>query len=138
MIISGALPYYFAENLYFKQIVKKFTSMSPLSFLDVKKIETRLYNEKINKIKELLSNLTPVSMTTDGWTCVPIKKSFLALTIHYLDRQWSHESLDLGVYHIEGSHKAVNIAQKLDQIFLEKFSLKQKDRRTTFVQPKNQ
>jgi hypothetical protein len=119
MIISGALPYYFSEkNVYFRQLIQKYTSMSPLSYLDVKKIESSLYNEKINNIKELLSHLITVSMTTDGWTCVTIKKSFLALTIHYLNSKWLHESLDLGVYHIEGSHTALNIAQKLDQIFL--------------------
>ena len=117
MIISGALPYQFAENFFFKKLIEKYTSQTPLTYYEVKRVEDVLYNEKVKAMREIISSLITVSMTTDGWKCVPLKKSFISLTLHYLNSMWNHQSLDLGIYLIEGSHSASNIVNKLEQIF---------------------
>jgi hypothetical protein len=68
-------------------------------------------------MREIILSLITVSITTDGWKCVPLKKSFISLTLHYLNSMWNHQSLDPGIYLIEGSHSASNIVNKLEQIF---------------------
>ena len=110
MIISGSLLYCFVENVYFKKIIEHYTSMTPLNVLQFKDVESILYLEKIIVINKILSDLTTVSMITDRWTWVPLKKGFISLTIHYLNVMRKHESLELAIY------TAINIYSKLCDI----------------------
>ena len=74
MIISGAFAYCFLNNKYFKELISKHTLFSSPSVHDIRKREKIFYEFKINEIKEIISKIITFAITTDGWTCRPLKK----------------------------------------------------------------
>ena len=69
----------------------------------------KLYEENIEKIKDILRKVSgKISFTTDIWTS-PSTKSFLSLTAHFIDIEWKLQSVIVDFIQICGSHTGVNI-----------------------------
>lgn len=83
----------------------------------LKECEDQYYQTRTQEIKNLLKQFTSLAATTDGWTNKITRKSFLSLTIHYLKKDWTPDSIGLGIYHIEGEHTATNLAKKIVNVF---------------------
>ena len=85
LILSAAFPYHILTNKYFIEIIQKHTIFSPPTYFTIKTRENDFYEKQILEIKCIIKNIKTLAITTDGWTCKPLKKSFLALTIHFLN-----------------------------------------------------
>lgn len=112
LIISAALPYYILKNRYFKEIINKYTAFSSPSSYTIQMRQDELYEKKLLEIGEIISKVTNFAFTNDGWTSAHMKKSFISLKIHFLNKFWKHCSLDLGVYAMPGSHTAKRISER--------------------------
>ncbi len=74
LIISAALPYHILTNKYFIDLIQKHTIFSPPTYNTIKRKEDDFYNMKILEIKSIIKNIDTLTITTDGWTCKPLKK----------------------------------------------------------------
>ena len=84
---------------------------------NLKIIEDEFYEKTKSEIKEKLASLANLAITTDGWTAKALKKSFISLTIHFLQTNWEPDSIELGIFNVVGTHKASSLAEKLQLIF---------------------
>ena len=63
--------------------IKNWIPVSAPNIFYHKNRENDLYVKQILEIKCKIKNIKTLAITTAGWTCKPLKKSFLALTIHF-------------------------------------------------------
>lgn len=117
LIISSGSPYRLVENKYFKEIINRYTSNRLPTRENLKIIEDEFYEKTKSEIKEKLASLANLAITTDGWTAKALKKSFISLTIHFLQTNWEPDSIELGIFNVVGTHKASSLAEKLQLIF---------------------
>lgn len=80
----------------------------------------KLYNETVDKVKYNLAlvKTSEVSATTDCWTSVA-GTPYMAVTCHFIDKDWELQSYCLNCTHFEKDHDANNIADELTNIFSE-------------------
>ncbi len=97
MIISSASSYLLIENKYFNQIVNQFTNQKLQNRVALKQLEDVYYEQKIAEIKAKLRKIITLAITTDSWTAKILRKSFIALTVHFLKADWTPDYFDLGV-----------------------------------------
>ncbi|GJZ48775.1 zinc finger BED domain-containing protein RICESLEEPER 2-like protein [Tanacetum coccineum] len=72
-----------------------------------------MYQEEKNKLRETLQkNIGRVSLTTDGWTSGK-KKSYMALTAHFIDNEWNLVKKVLNFRKLDG-HRGINIGKKVE------------------------
>ena len=94
----------------------------PLYSLPCRKTFTNLldgkYEGQVPKFKAQLSQYEYFTMTTDVWTEQHTNKSYLGVTIHYLDNI-DMQSTQLGVFPLEERHTAQYLEQILNQICTE-------------------
>ena len=109
-IIMNQHPFTLVQESYFIDFVHSLclTAIIPSSDTIKRKL-IDLYEINHNKIKAILQE-TPgkISFTTDIWTS-PSTKSFIALTAHFIDKQWKLRSLIIDFTQIYGSHTGDNI-----------------------------
>lgn len=67
---------------------------------------------------ELLSGRY-VSFTTDIWTESKTNYSFISVTAHWINAHWLRRDFVLDTPHFPGSHTAVRIAEKLQQVLVD-------------------
>lgn len=65
-----------------------------------------------DKIKNELQNVKSVVCTTDGWSSIA-QNSYISLTAHIIDNQWSPKSFTLATQEMTERHTAVNLAKNL-------------------------
>ena len=75
-------------------------------------LASEYYAIKKSKLKEELSVPLKVSLTSDSWTSNQ-NFSYLSLTAHYLDKNFSVISKCLSIKHLIGSHNLSNIAENI-------------------------
>ncbi|MBW0474258.1 hypothetical protein O181_013973 [Austropuccinia psidii MF-1] len=63
----------------------------------------------------LSNNNTFVSFTTDTWTS-PNMRAFLAVTAHFLNKDFSLKSVILGLIELNGDHSGASLAQHFMEI----------------------
>lgn len=73
------------------------------------------YEEKINKVKELLKTADYVTLSTDSWTSINME-GYTAVTAHFITDAWKFYGCLLTCFKYDGRHTADNIAQELERV----------------------
>ncbi|KYN16919.1 Zinc finger BED domain-containing protein 1 [Trachymyrmex cornetzi] len=118
MIAKDHQPLSIVDNEGFRALMKL---VVPLYKIPSRKTITTRLDDKYHimqyKIKAILSNIKNLSLTSDIWTDPYNTKGFLGITIHYIDcKNFTLESIDLGMQELENRHEAVYISQVFKNI----------------------
>lgn len=74
-----------------------------------------MYEEKQAKIKDVVKNVSSVTVTTDCWTSINVE-SFMAITIHFIDEEFEAKSILLECSSFEEAHTSANLATELNRV----------------------
>jgi hypothetical protein len=101
---------------YFVEFIKSLRPSFPIkSRVTVRKDIMNIYLEQKDKLHaELKSVTSQFSATIDMWTSCQ-NKSYMCVTIHWVDEEWRMQKRIIGFFHVEGRHTG----QKLSQTFSE-------------------
>ncbi|CAG8817482.1 20108_t:CDS:2 [Cetraspora pellucida] len=73
------------------------------------------FEEEHERLRKKLQEVPGhISITTDIWTTYNNDKSFISVTIHYLDASWSIKHLLLDFIHMDGQHTGAEIASSME------------------------
>ncbi|CAG8453427.1 3191_t:CDS:1 [Scutellospora calospora] len=125
-IILALKPFNVVENKAFQNMIKK---LDPFYQVPKRKAIYNLaisqFYEQRNLIKNYLSNIiSKVALTADFWTSLKME-SFLAITIHFIDKNWNLQHFVLDIFQFKGSHTGEIIADKIYNL-LEEFEIETK------------
>jgi hypothetical protein len=114
MIVVDELPFSFVENSGFRHYQR---INQPLFDVPCRSTITQecltMYQEEKNKLRETLQkNIGRVSLTTDGWTSIK-KKSYMALTAHFIDNEWNLVKKVLNFRELDG-HRGIDIGKGVE------------------------
>ena len=82
----------------------------------IKALSKRYAEKKREDIKQALSKVESIAITTDAWTSTKQRIGFLGVTVHYF-KKFVLKSISLGVKQLTGSHSAENLANSLKSYF---------------------
>uniref|UniRef100_A0A8C4GH43 Zinc finger BED domain-containing protein 1 n=1 Tax=Dicentrarchus labrax TaxID=13489 RepID=A0A8C4GH43_DICLA len=113
-------PYSVVENEGFRQLLH---ILDPTYKIPVRGTFTdthipALYNKVRREIVESLSNAQRVAITVDGWTSCAIQ-SYIIVTAHYIDDEWSMKTPVLQTRAFNEEHKGENLAALLRDVCCE-------------------
>ena len=74
-----------------------------------------LYSKRVSEIKQQLSSIPFVALTSDIWTSTTTQ-SYLTLTCHFITPSWGMKSLVLETFDFCNDHTADNIAEALQKV----------------------
>ena len=109
-IVINQHPFTIVEEPSFIELVHSLCPNAELFSADIiKRKIMELYNGNISQIQKFLQE-TPgkLSFTMDIWTS-PSVKAFLAITTHYIDKNWKLQNILVDFIQIFGSHSGENI-----------------------------
>jgi len=125
-IILSQQPFTIVEEISFQNFVN--TLYPAIKFPSANTIKNHIiniYGSKIEKIKEIMQNISgKISYTIDIWTS-PSAKSFLAITAHFINKEWELQLIFLDFVQIWGPHTGENI-KKIFVSCLENFGIQTK------------
>ncbi|GJW19996.1 zinc finger BED domain-containing protein RICESLEEPER 2-like protein [Tanacetum coccineum] len=82
--------------------------------LEVEGEEVEEEDEEKNKLRETIrKNIGRVCLTTDGWTSGTKKKSYMALTGHFIDNDWNLVKKVLNFCRLDG-HRGIDIGKGVE------------------------
>lgn len=120
MICRDSEPISVVENAGFQYLMKL---VAPLYKIPSRRTFDELLDKKYefvsNMLKEKLSGIQYICLTTDVWTETHQTRSFLGVTAHYVSNDTDDlklQGVTLGVYELEERHTGENLAQKLKEI----------------------
>lgn len=121
MLVKDNMPLSTTEKDGFNYFVKR---ALPLYKAPSRKTITKLISSKYDvlsgKIKNKLSSVESITLTTDIWTDTINTKSYLGITVHFLSVcKLNLESVVLGVLELDERHTSENIAKWLDSALQE-------------------
>jgi len=108
--------YLFIFNIFFLifNLFNLFFFLAPSSDT-IKRHITRNFEEERERLQKKLQEVPGrISITTDIWTTDNNDKSFMSVTIHYLDASWSIKHLLLDFIHMDGQHTGAEIASAME------------------------
>ena len=114
-IVTDELPFSFCEKVGFGRLINKLVPGYTLPSRErvARDIEFVIFPTMEQAIKREFSSLVKafisICATTDIWTCSSQTKSYMSLTIHWIDEKWVTNSLLIGFEHITGKHDAEKI-----------------------------
>ncbi|GJZ23904.1 zinc finger BED domain-containing protein RICESLEEPER 2-like protein [Tanacetum coccineum] len=119
MIVVDELPFSFVENSGFRHYQR---INQPLFDVPCRGTITKecltMYLEEKNKLRETLQkNIGRVCLTTDGWTSIK-KKSYMALTAHFIDNEWNLVKKVLNFRELDG-HRGIDIGKGVESCLSE-------------------
>jgi hypothetical protein len=80
----------------------------------------KLYKSVKQRIMGELSDLTHLSITTDGWTSKYTQDHFVSVTVHYVDKETKPISTVIAMICLDkAAHTAQNIANAIEAILVE-------------------
>lgn len=85
---------------------------------------SKQHEEYEELLRGKLATVPMVAFTLDGWTN-PFQSSFLAVTAHWIDDNWTQQDVTLGFEHLKGSHTGEALMQAFIKV-VERFDLRQK------------
>lgn len=113
MIRSDLLPLSIVEYDGFKNLL---AILEPGYKMPCRKtISNRLlamYNEEADKVKTILTPISDLAVTTDCWTS-RATQSYMTLTAHFLDSDWTSQSYNLLTEEMTESHTADHLEDSL-------------------------
>lgn len=68
-----------------------------------------MYDDTKTQLQQDLSMVSFVALTADAWTSLAVD-SYVTLTCHWIDENWSLQSIVLEPIQMEGRHTAENLA----------------------------
>ncbi|XP_017489963.1 PREDICTED: zinc finger BED domain-containing protein 1-like [Rhagoletis zephyria] len=83
-----------------------------------------MHNNELEKVKKTLSSASDIALTTDCWTS-RATRSYMGLTAHYLDSNWTPRSLNLLTEEVTESQSAANLEDSL-RIGMEEWEITEK------------
>ena len=118
LVIQGLLPFKFVELPAFKKLVTTFQPR--LHVISRPTVKTRL-KCRVTTIKktliEIFRKVDYVSTTTDCWSAH--RKSFIGVTVHWIDSNFKRQSAALACRRLKGSHTFGLLAGAIDDIHSE-------------------
>lgn len=116
MICKDMQPLNIVENEGFRHLMKTVVPQYKLPSRDTftRRLDTK-YEVVSQKIKEKLSRIDSVTITTDIWSDTMQTRSFLGVTVHYAD-QMKVCSFTLGVFDLNERHTSAYLSEKLLEI----------------------
>ncbi|XP_015786600.1 zinc finger BED domain-containing protein 1-like [Tetranychus urticae] len=115
-IISDCRPFKIVESAEFVSFIK---SLNSQYVLPKRKAVTsnilRLYKTKKELVVTHLKTIEMFSLTSDIWTDQMNSRSYIGLTLHYLDG-YEQKSICIGARNFDESHTAINIADIITSI----------------------
>lgn len=117
MIVLDNMPFSMVENSGFRRLMQKLASnynIPSRNFFSTN-IIPKMYDNCVNKIKELITGVHSISLTSDIWTCSHSNESFISLTAHWVSEDYEYKHVVLHCKHFPGAHTGDNIKE----IFLE-------------------
>lgn len=130
-LIASRAPYTAVERptlqrlLYIAHSAPSLQDLKLPSDTTIKRHMSDYYNELKLQVKEKLQLVPCLAYTADGWTTSNMKHSFLGVTAHWIDEEWSFRSLAIGFEPLKGSHTGTNLAATMVTL-LEEFELDNK------------
>jgi hypothetical protein len=114
-IIMHEYHFNIVEHGYFVEFIKSLRPSFPIkSRVTVRKYIMNIYLEQTDKLHANLKSVTSqFNATMDMWTSCQ-NKSYMCVTIHWVDEEWHMQKRIIGFFHVEGRHTG----QKLSQHFL--------------------
>lgn len=118
MIAIDNQPLSIVENTGFRNLMRK---VKPKYNIPGRKYFTEniiphLYEETKSEIRRGVMNATAISVTTDMWTNINNKESFLSFTAHWFDDSFKYHHAVLQMKHFPETHTANNIKNCLEEI----------------------
>ncbi|CAB4410663.1 unnamed protein product [Rhizophagus irregularis] len=112
-IILEDLPFTIVEG-WLKWILKKVTGGFHLVSADTIRRDIIQYHIdiRITIQKILKKTLGKLSLSLDIWTSTVVK-SYMGITVHFIDNSWHLQQITLDFIELEGSHTGKNIAEEL-------------------------
>lgn len=110
-------PFRVVEDVGFKQFVR---ALNPNYELPSRQTISNsyipsLYEECVLRVKEIISQVSSVSLTTDSWTS-KTNDSFVGITVHFIDDEFRFRSVLLKCATFDQAHTGVNLAKDLKDV----------------------
>ena len=118
-IVVDCQPFFIAEDVGFNKLmkcVKPNYELPSRKFFKEKMIPT-IHKSVLHKVQTLVDNAYNISFTTDIWTNVS-NHSFISVTGHCLDKNFTSSTVVLRVVPFDKSHTAANIATLLQGVLI--------------------
>lgn len=114
MIIRDLQPFSVVEDAGFKDLVAALdpSYQVPSRTTFSRNLLIQKFEDATMKIKLLLKEAEIATLTTDTWTSRAVE-NYMALTVHYLDKEWNMKSILLGCLHFKEQHTSENIRNEL-------------------------
>jgi len=118
MIVKEYRPFSVVEDKEFRKLIQM---LNPNYIIPSRKTVTQsllpqIYEMTIEKVKNQLTNVSAVCMTTDGWTSLN-NESFVAVTVHFIDpsNETQFLSVLLGCNNFHDRHTAIFLRNTVDE-----------------------
>ena len=86
--------------------------------------DTRMYNTKMESIKEAMKHSRAIALTSDFWTSLG-NESYCGIICHWITDDWNLESVVLECVHVIERHYSANVAE-LDKQFAKDWDITKK------------
>jgi hypothetical protein len=125
-IINNQHPFTIVEEPYFINYIHSINPNIKIPSADtIKSYITKFYKINKEKIQNIFNNISgKLSFTIDCWTS-PSIKSFLAITVHFIDNEWNLQHILLDFIEMFDSHTGQNLKETF-VLGLEHFSIENK------------
>jgi hypothetical protein len=118
-IIMHEYPFNIVEHDYFVEFIKSLRPNFPIkSRVTAKKEIMDIYLEEKDKLYAQFKNVhCRFSATMDMWTSCQ-NKSYMCVTIHWIDDDWHIQKRIAGFFHVEGRHTGKKLAQTFSELMV--------------------
>lgn len=112
-IIMHEYPFNIVEHDYFVDFIKSLRPTFPIkSRITVRKDILNIYEEEKKKLwQHLLTLSCRFSTTMDMWTSNQ-NKSYMCITVHWIDDTWKMQKRIIKFMHVEGHHSGSNMCKE--------------------------
>ncbi|XP_072389901.1 E3 SUMO-protein ligase ZBED1-like [Diabrotica undecimpunctata] len=120
MIIKDLQPFSIVDDEGFRRLVAaldpsyKIPSRTTFS----RDLMDRKYKDIIEKVKVQMSQAEFVCLTTDTWTSRSVD-NYMAITAHYIDKDWILRTVLLGCFHFSNQHTSENLRNQIINVVQE-------------------
>ena len=114
LIVTDLQPFSIVEDIGFINYTRaldqsfKLPSRTTLS----RTLLPQLYEKCVVNVQEMLNNSEHIALTTDTWTSLACE-GYMAITAHYISRNWEMQSLLLSCNKVSNKHTAENLRNLL-------------------------
>jgi hypothetical protein len=124
-VIMHEYPFNIVEHDYFVDFIKSLRpSFAFKSRVTARKDILDIYFEEKEKLYAQLKNVTcRFSATMDIWTSCQ-NKSYMCVTLHWIDDSWHIQKRIVGFFHVEGRHTGIKLAQCFTEVMVKWFAEK--------------